>query len=69
MNEMNFTDAIRSAVDQYPGFEGRARRACRAYSPLIAFITHVGPTAPLAQRRAHRADHPGRFGPDPLVAG
>ncbi|KWC36735.1 hypothetical protein WL51_18535 [Burkholderia ubonensis] len=66
MNEMNFTDAIRSAVDQYPGFEGRARRA---QSPLIAFITHAGPTAPLTQRRAHRADHPGRFGPDPLVAG
>ncbi|KVT29290.1 hypothetical protein WK48_15825 [Burkholderia ubonensis] len=69
MNEMNFTDAIRSAVDQYPGFEGRARRACHAYSPLTAFITHVGPTAPFTQRRAHRADHPGRFGPDPLVAG
>ncbi|KVM56427.1 hypothetical protein WJ58_13765 [Burkholderia ubonensis] len=69
MNEMNFTDAIRSAVDQYPGFEGRAHRARRAQSPLIAFITHVGPTAPLTQRRAHRADHPGRFGPDPLVAG
>lgn len=66
---MNFTDAIRSAVDQYPGFEGRAHRARRAQSPLIAFITHVGPTAPLTQRRAHRADHPGRFGPDPLVAG
>lgn len=66
---MNFTDAIRSAVDQYPGFEGRVHRARRAQSPLIAFITHVGPTAPLTQRRAHRADHPGRFGPDPLVAG
>lgn len=60
---MNFTDAIRSAVDQYPGFEGRAQ------SPLIAFIMHVGPTAPLTQRSAHRADHLGRFGPDPLVAG
>ncbi|MDY7792006.1 hypothetical protein U0E10_29355 [Burkholderia ubonensis] len=66
---MNFTDAIRSAVDQYPGFEGRVHRARRAQSPLIAFLTHVGPTAPLTQRRAHRADHPGRFGPGPLIAG
>ncbi|WP_431821087.1 hypothetical protein [Burkholderia sp. F1] len=63
---MNFTDAIRSALDQYPGFEGRARRA---QSPLIAFVTRVGRTVPLMGRRAHRADHPGRFGPDPLVTG
>ncbi|WP_321872566.1 hypothetical protein [Burkholderia ubonensis] len=66
---MNFTDAIRSAVDQYPGFEGRARRARRAQSPLIAFISHVGSTIPLTGRRAHRADHPGLFGPGPLIAG
>ncbi|WP_141715309.1 hypothetical protein [Burkholderia ubonensis] len=66
---MNFTDAIRSAVDQYPGFEGRVHRARRAQSPLIAFISHVGPTIPLTGQRAHRADHPGLFGPGPLIAG
>ncbi|AOI69119.1 hypothetical protein WI73_30130 [Burkholderia ubonensis] len=63
---MDFTDAVRSAFDQYPGFEGRAHRA---HGPLIAFISHVGPTVPLTGRRAHRTDHPGRFGPAPLVAG
>ncbi|WP_143286796.1 hypothetical protein [Burkholderia ubonensis] len=69
---MNFTNAVRSAFNQYPGFEGRAcraHRAHRAHGPLIAFISPVGPTVPLTGRRAHRTDHPGRFGPDPRVAG